>query len=421
MTSGQGKFLAAALYSLAATAALAADIPLDGIETAKPRYAVIASPGTLESQEWRAVAEALAAKHGDEADMCIIAECPTNALAKLRETRPRYTAFVMRPDEFGNATLVALKRMMRRIDDDPFDDAIWGIVTGPDSATALRIAKSEEPKTVRSVLATTGVAEDVAEGEVTVISDATPPGEWWRKGADGTVARHSETGSVERIFAQAWASTDPELILTSSHATERNLEMPFSRGNLIATNGIFATTPKVKWNGEALALAVPETEKVWLAAGNCLIANHTANDDMVMTALSFGKVNQFSGYIKETWFGFAGWNTWRYFGQLGYPLNVSHYAANQWLILKLQMGNAVDGRDKAGLLWDLDATVFYGDPMQRVYTAGAGSAKDHGETPIVVVFPSSYTPLKRRITNIPKGWRYYEFDDFALIFQRGEE
>jgi hypothetical protein len=415
MTSGILRTYLAVLAVLSALAATASS----GME--KPRYAVIASPVTLESPEWRTAAEALAAKHSNEAVTDIIAENPTNALARLREIRPRYVAFLMRSEEFGHSTLVALKRMMREIDEDPFDDAIWGIVTGPDSATALRIARSENPKVVRSVLATTGVEENIAPGEVAVLSDANPPGEWWRKGADGAVVRHSETGSVERVFADAWATIDPELMLTSSHATERNLEMPFSLGNLIATNGTFAVTPKVEWRGEALPLPAPKVEKVWLAPGNCLIANHTADDDMVMTALSFGKVNQFAGYIKKTWFGFAGWTAWRYFGIAGYPMNVSHYAANQWLVLKLHLGEATDPHELAGLMWDLDATVFYGDPMQRVYTDCARPAANCGDMPAIVIFPSSSTSGERRIKDVPEGCRCHEFDDFALIFPRGEQ
>jgi zinc protease len=53
----------------------------------------------------------------------------------------------------------------------------------------------------------------------------------------------------------------------------------------------------------------PDTPKVWLAAGNCLIgdARRTA-DSMVVTAAANG-VCQFVGYVAPTWFGRAGWGT----------------------------------------------------------------------------------------------------------------
>lgn len=396
------------------------DVPADDVTAryiVKPRFAIVASPETLALTEWHAVADAISAKHADDAQVEIIRSCPTNALERLRASRPRYAAFILRSSEFDNASLVSLKRMMRDIDDDPFDDAVWGIVTGPDAATALRLASARKPRTIQSILATTGVGENAAPGQIAVISDAYPKGEWWMKNAAGEVARHSETGSLAHVFADAWNAIDAELILTSSHATERNLEMPFSLGNMIATNGIFAVTPEVKWQDVARPLNAPSTEKVWLAPGNCLIANHLDDADMVMTALSFGKVNQFVGYIKPTWFGFAGWNTWRYFGSHGYSLSAAHYAACQWLALKLERGEAKDEREKAGLLWDRDATVFYGDPMQHVYTASAEMppTTDKNEPPRLIIFPSS--SATRRFEDVPSGLRVFEADDFALVEQ----
>ncbi len=393
-------------------------VPADDVTAryvAKPRYAIFATAATLAADEWRAVAGSLAAKHSDEAETRVIEFSAANLIKELRSFRPRYAAFVMRPDEFDKTTLIALKNIMRAVDDDPFDDAIWGVVTGPDAATAARVAASTAPRVVGSVLGTTGVGENVVTGRVAVISDAYPKGEWWTKDAAGGVARHSETGTLAHAFANAWDAIDPELVITSAHATERNLEMPFSLGNLIVKNGSFAVTDEVGGDGPARALSAPRREKVWLAPGNCLIANHLAKDDMVMTALSFGKVNQFAGYIEPTWFGFAGWNSWRYFGKLGYPLATSHYAACQWLNLKLARGEAADEREKAGLKWDRNATVFYGDPMQRVYMPCAYGATDEidDEAPRLVVYP--YSSGKRRIERVPPGLDVFEADDFALI------
>lgn len=379
-----------------------------------PDYAIVASPETLALPEWHEAANALQLKHATEANTQIFAACPTNALDALRAFKPRFVAFLLRPDEFDNAYIVALKKMMRAIDDDPYDDAIWGIVTGPDAQTAQRIAKSSAPSIIESVLATTGVGEDVADGRVAVISDAYPKGEWWRKGLCGKVAHHSETGSVVHAFVNLWSDVEPELLLTSSHATEHNLEMPFSLGNIVVTNGTFAAAPQVGWQGEVQPLAAPKKEKVWLAAGNCLIANHVSCSDMIMTALSFGKVNQFVGYIKPTWFGFAGWTTWRYFGALGYPLSISHYGAEQLLLRRLETGAYKDELELKGLLWDREGTVFYGDPMHRVCTRSSVSgARYESSDPIILIFPRSSST--RRLDNTPEGVKIFEADDFAII------
>ena len=396
------------------------DVPADDVTAryvTKTSFAVVASPQTLAIPEWKAAADALVAKHAAEARSYVVNASPTNSLEALKATHPRYVAFLMRPGEFDFESIARLKRMMRQIDDDPFDDALWGIVTGPDAATAMRIASSSQPRLVSSVLATTGVEANVATGRVAVISDAYPKGEWWQKDSSGAISRHSETGSTAHVFASLWEKIDPEFLLTGSHATERNLEMPFSLGNVVVANGGFAVTPEVKWEGARSPLAAPRREKAWLAAGNCQIANHIDGKDMVMTALSFGKVNQFVGYIVPTWFGFAGWQTWRYCGSLGYPLAAAHYAAGQWLLKKLSDEDWKDETEKAGLLWDRDGTVFYGDPMQRIYIPSAAQTPplDFGETPEVVIFP--YSSAKRRFdpSKLPPNLKIFEADDFAII------
>ena len=80
-----------------------------------------------------------------------------------------------------------------------------------------------------------------------------------------------------------------------------------------------------------------------------LIANHVAADDMVMTALSFGKVNQFVGYFKPTWFGFVGWTTWRLFADGERSLVESYFEANERLLRKLATCN---GRSWSDLVRD---------------------------------------------------------------------
>lgn len=348
---------------------------------------IVMTAAGAQQSEWKDVADALEAKHRDEAKVVQLVAAPELMDAKiiLSEMKPTHVAFVMRPEEVNFKTTVALKRLMRELDDDPYDDAVWGIVTGPTSADAKRIASSREPRVITSVLSTTGVSDDCAE-RFYCLSDAYPEGCWKIKAADASVSHHSSTGTVDQVFKEGWNTLDPEFILTASHATEYNLEMPFSRGNL--------TPPMIR------TFKAPEREKVWLAAGNCLIADHVpGRDTMVMTALGFGKVNQFVGYIATTWFGEIGWGTLGNFSG-GQSLVDAYFAANRKLIDELEetVENAKDFKpvfetaedynrlfvearrfpfkfkkplekpqEFIGRLWDRDATVFYGDPLVSVF------------------------------------------------------
>ena len=386
-----------------------------------------ASPGG-----WREVVAALVEERGDM--VCEVDSLVSDEIVDaMRLQRPRYVAFVMLPEELNGQTIQKIRRMMCRVDDDPFDDAIWGVVTGPTAEDAMRVALCRAPTTITSVLATTGVDEQLVDGPITVISDANPPGEWWAKSKDGSACRHSTTGDVSRVFADAWDSLDPDLLLTSSHASERNLEMPFGRGNIASVNGVFATVENLGMidysTGQAIEgltpsgaamrqLSAPKREKVWVAAGNCLIANHKPDgSDMIMCALGFGKVNQFVGYIKTTWFGEIGWNTWRYFASYGLPLNESWYAANQLLIKKLLVDDPSthDESTQAGLVWDFDGTVFYGNPRRRVSIPSRErlAASQEVDAPLFLVFDDSKPG--RRLVSAPDGFEVFVADDFAII------
>lgn len=396
-------------------------------------FLVVTSLLASQSPEWQNVANALADKHADEARAVRLSATAsiTNSLAAIRSAAPTHVAFVMTPEEVEFPTIVSIKRMMRDLNEDPYDDAVWGIVTGPTARDALRIASSREPQSVKSILSTTGVNDNIIDGPLVCFSDAYPEGCWRVKAKDGTITRHSTSNDISHVFAEAWNDLDPDFILTSSHASQRNLEMPFSRGNIIPKGGVFMTLPnktlidyktgqakgedKEQETGyakskvmrqEMMKLEAPKREKVWLAAGNCLIAdNLRPGDNMVMTALGFGKVNQFVGYMTTTWFGEIGWTTWGNFCE-GQSLVDAYFAANRNLIRELEetfpeakrfrptfksareyerlfyevrffkpLAKVQDKQKAVGRLWDRDATVFYGDPLQKIYLKGAAVRK----------------------------------------------
>lgn len=393
--------------------------------------ASLSSAPNGESGKWKDVVDAMVRESPRDTVSRMVKDSVDSieTFEALRKYKPRYVAFVVRPEELNDKTIKRLKRMICQIDSDPYEDAIWGIVTGPAAKDAMRVATSKELRKISSILATTGVGKDLVKGPVTVISDANPPGEWWTKDSSGRIVKNKTDGDTSHVFAEAWRKSDPQLLVTSSHASERNLEMPFSRGNIVAHNGRFGAVENLqmidystgqakvkKIDGASVTpLAQPQKEKVWVAAGNCLIANHKPGDDMIMTALGFGKVNQFVGYIKTTWYGEIGWNTWRYFGGYKYPLNESWYAANQLLIKKLESKTDLQPRDRAGLLWDFDGTVFYGNPRRSISLKGDGpaAASKKGDLPLLIVFPEAKSG--RKLVSAPEGFKVFVADDFALV------
>ena len=106
-------------------------------------YAVVISKATQADPEWDAVAQALVEKH--EGAVVVHDGDVAGALPRLKELFPRYTCFVARPEEAGKEFIARVHAMTRRLDDDPYTDTSWGVVTGYTPDAALRIARLRAP------------------------------------------------------------------------------------------------------------------------------------------------------------------------------------------------------------------------------------------------------------------------------------
>ncbi len=377
-----------------------------------PRAAVVVSPQVAAAPEWRAVADALVKKY-DAWGLVALRVAEADAHDFLAQMRPRTVAFVRTPDEVDFPTIVTLHRLMRTLDDDPYEDAIWGIVTGPTPADALRVARAEKPNLTKAL--TTTATQEAKFADVVTLLDANPPGTVLRKKDGGAVIKEVLSGDLTETFVSAWRDLDPGVIITSSHASERNLEMPFSKGNIVAHHGAFWTCPEAQLidyktghakGGRMAAVArLPESqqEKIWLAPGNCLLANHAPGQEtMAMTALGFGKCNQLMGYAVTSWYGAMGWGTYHAWLKGGktlgeataetqneiirkalalcpnadafrptsdtaqayeedFPKQFHKFVTTQAKPAKPQL-SLQEWQELLGLLWDRDTTVLYGDP-----------------------------------------------------------
>jgi len=120
-------------------------------ETPKPSYAVVASKATHADAEWRKVIDALVERHG--AEILLYDKTPAESLEPLQKLFPRHVCFVATPAEASREFVATVHQFTRKLDDDPYTDVLWGILTGFDAAGALRIAQCAEPLSIERVAA----------------------------------------------------------------------------------------------------------------------------------------------------------------------------------------------------------------------------------------------------------------------------
>lgn len=407
-------------------------------QPAAGEYVVITSRETAAAPEWKLVADTLVQKY-EGATLKVLPALTEDALIQaLRESGARYAAYVLRPEEIGRELVNNIHRAARKVDDDPYGDCIWGIVTGYSAKDAQRIAEAKEPLIIRRLLATTNVNAARFEHSYCIADyDGIPIFE--QSGyteptktiytADTPEGKAIVENGMQGKFAQQLSTQKPHFIVTSSHATPFNLEMPFSKGLIFPANNRFyqvgakqllaftsACQPAMEGKTEALqslaeAMQFPviepdATERVWIAAGNCLMgdAAHT-NQSMVITAISAYGCNQFVGYTVPSWFGAAGWGTLYFFMDHadGTTLAEAFFLNNQFIIeetlrlnpklMEVQFNDAQISptivrdmqnarvalrqdqvKQAMGLVHDRDTLAFYGDPA---WVATVDSSHEH--------------------------------------------
>jgi zinc protease len=365
------------------------------------RHAVVISHATAALPGWQAVADALVDKH--RAALIHFEEEVESCLPELQRLFPKYVTFVATPEEAGYAWTVRTHRLMRQLDGDPYTDALFATLTGPNPEVALRIARGTEPRTIRTALLTAGVGPERFQ-EARFISEH-EKGLYGHRTPDGiTDTTRTDEPDLTPVFIDALERLDPDIVLTSSHASQRNLEMPFGQGNIVSQGGQlygFLTRDRLIRDdgfakegpvvGERIPVKPLHRPKIFFAVGNCLIGDIPDRDCMALAWMDHGLANQLIGYTTTTWFGMAGWNTLKIWERSGgtVPLNEAFFFAQQGLLWKLDQaapgasrlsyptdtmpsmqqlaqtlaraGHPVS-QSSVGMLWDRDVVAFYGDP-----------------------------------------------------------
>lgn len=274
-------------------------------------YAIVAGKTLEKDPEWRPVIDALSQKH-DNAPVIYYHNSPYETLYRLKQLRPRYVAVVEKPENLNRDYVISFHKLSRTIDDDIFADFLWGIITGYDAAAAMKMVNnSTESLVIKDAVATIMEISGAKWFDRFGWVDDHKRGLWGEKvsAESDTVNRYTDPKNILGKFYELYTKYDPDLVVTAAHATERNLEMPFSLGNLRPKDGKlyadFKDNPQfLKESGK---------RKVYFAVGNCLIGNvNNTKESMAIAWMNGSNAATMIGYVVTTWHGRNGWGGLKY-------------------------------------------------------------------------------------------------------------
>ena len=188
---------------------------------------------------------------------------------------------------------------------------------------------------------------------------------------------------------------DPDLVVTAWHATEKDLQVRYSSGDIRAKDGkLYFNDHKTRATWD-----VPESgkRKVYFAVGNCLIGNvNNTKESMAIAWMNGSNATTMIGYVVTTWHGRNGWGGLKYWltnpGRYSlaeavymnqqdflyqqyqwYPSlikeNYPTFEGNEFQLAGQKVAEAIKGQptqDQIGFWHDRDVLAYYGDPLWNV-------------------------------------------------------
>ncbi len=295
-------------------------------------YCVVVSQTTCHDAAWKTVIDALVQKH--HGTVITYDKAVDESLDGLRKELPRYACFVAQPTEAGRDFVADVSKLTRRLDDDPYTDCLWGIVTGYDASVALRIARQDTPLVIHRAAAGTDIALNMCDEGVWYCE--LHKGKMVRKVRGGKPVEEQGPADTTKALADTLNVEHADLFVTSGHASERDWQIGYTY-----RNGYFRCAHGELFGIDTREQRIPihsENPKVYLAVGNCLMGHIDGPDAMALAWMNNAGVDQMVGYTVTSWYGYAGWGMMDYFVEQPGRLTVAEafFANQQALVHRLK-------------------------------------------------------------------------------------
>lgn len=337
------------------------------------RSAVCVSQETYDDADWRAVVEGLVAKHSAVVIIYDREASPSSVKERLSRVMPARTAFVAQADELSGEYVRKLHQLSRSLDDDPYADCAWGIVTGYIASDALNMVQSPALAIRRGLLKTQG---DILEKYVQTgvyHSEHDNDVVWIRETPCGPVAKHDAANPPQGPYddteslAEALNTDTYDLMITAGHATPLEWQLHYGE---VDGEGWFRSEQGQLYGIDSSQVRHDINSgnpKLYFGRGNCFLGlvddlGGRRQDCLALGWIHSGGAVQYMGYTSWNSYGLISKIAESYFFPLSdrYTWAEAFYLANQSLLF--HEAQATPGVDPVAIESDKDIVVLYGDP-----------------------------------------------------------
>ncbi len=335
------------------------------------RYAIVVQQDTYLNPDWAEVVDTLQAKYS--AGIFIYSSDMFEVQDAVGAFAPDYLAFVAEWDDATVTFVTDAWLFGRGLDDDPYGDAVWGIITGYYVTDALRLATGPEGFDVKTVLGgTTGC--DLTHYPQGISTSEATYGLYYTKALNDPNAVQHTDGPTDRTewLVNCLNADSIDIFITSGHGAYYQWQLHYPTPDLegyFRSYGNLGVQALGLTHGSEIIEINTTNPKIFFGLGNCQIGRIVNFNSMALGWLHTAGAYFYTGYvINEGTTSQQHGGTKAYFErQAHYTWPQAYYLANQ--ALYYDKYNATPGAAGAP---DLNGSALYGDPAMEARVADVG-------------------------------------------------
>jgi zinc protease len=323
------------------------------------KYAVVVKSSTYQDPDWAEVVDTLLARYS--ALVFTYTTSVWEVQSGLGDYGPSHVAFVAKPLDAPKSFVNSVQQLVRALDDDPYGDAIWGVITGYEAGDALRVASGSPSMTISTVILNdcASLLNYIHQG---VFFNCAVYNDMRVKNPDGSIdTLYGPTDCIDTLVSFLNSDTI-DLFMTAGHGGHDHWQRHFpgsgSEGFFRSTAGQLYgdpyTGPDVNINSV--------NPKICFNPYSCLVGKIQNMNSLVPAWFHTAGAYQYAGYLVTISYCYngKGVHTYLWSQQDMFTYAEAKYLSNQALLFD-QINNT-PGVNQSNLTYERDEFAFYGDP-----------------------------------------------------------